>query len=82
MRQETQNQMIREALEDGQSVTPIDALVKYGCFRLSGRIFELRQQGLPILTEIVEVKPGCKIARYSIPRADLKRMNRNKNYSR
>ena len=37
----SQNLMILNYLKKGNSVTPIEALNKFGCFRLSGRIFEL-----------------------------------------
>ena len=35
-------------------ITPIDALNKYGCFRLAARIQELRDSGHRIETTIVE----------------------------
>ena len=42
---------IRQALLDGKSITPLDALRDYGCFRLAARIDELRRQGYCITTE-------------------------------
>ena len=37
-------------------ITPIQALEKFGCLRLSGRIYDLRDQGYEIATNIIEVK--------------------------
>lgn len=47
----TQQDAILNHLQSGQSLTPLDALKLYGCFRLSGRILELRQQGYDIRTD-------------------------------
>lgn len=44
----TQNDQILKYLEAGNTITPIDALQLFGCFRLSARIFELRQKGYKI----------------------------------
>jgi len=41
----TQQKAILKHLSNGQTITPIEALSKFRCFRLSGRIFELRRQG-------------------------------------
>lgn len=61
----TQNEMIRKHLEEGRSLTPIEALNLYGCFRLATRIFELKKSGLDIETEMVENKDtGKRYARY------------------
>ena len=35
-------------------ITPMDALNKYGCFRLAARIADLRERGHTILTETVD----------------------------
>ena len=50
---ESQNKMIKKHLEKGQPITPIDALNMFGCFRLGARIHDLKEQGLPIITEMV-----------------------------
>jgi hypothetical protein len=46
----TQNDMIRTHLQSGKSITPLDALREYGCFRLAARIADLRAEGLNIQT--------------------------------
>lgn len=53
MRTESQKNKIRQHLESGKSITPIDALNLFGCFRLATRIFELKEEGLPIKTKMV-----------------------------
>ena len=44
----TQNQQIENALRNGDVVTPLAALHRFGCLRLAGRIFDLRKKGLNI----------------------------------
>ena len=56
---------ILSILEKGRSITPIQALEKFGCFRLAARINDLRQAGLEIKTEMIE-KAGKKFARYTL----------------
>ena len=49
---ESQNLQIRKHLESGKTITPLEALSNYGCLRLGARICDLRQDGLPVKTEI------------------------------
>ena len=49
----TQNQQIEAYLKSGKKITPLTALRKFNCFRLSGRIFDLKQQGLDIKTNLL-----------------------------
>jgi len=37
-------------LKSGKSITPLEALQKYGSFRLADRIFVLRKEGYNIVT--------------------------------
>jgi hypothetical protein len=60
---ESQNKTILQMLLDGEKVTPLDALNRCGCFRLSARIFDLRAKGYDIRTDIVEVN-GSRVAQY------------------
>jgi hypothetical protein len=64
----TQTERIRQHLETGESITPIDALQVYGCFRLAARIDELRKTGLDIETT-KETKNGKSYARYRVREA-------------
>ena len=61
----TQNQQILDYLKSGKTITPLTALKKFGCFRLSARILNLRQQGHAIITENVTRK-GKTFAEYSL----------------
>lgn len=49
---ESQTVLIRKHLESGKTITPLEALSMYGCLRLGARIYDLRQDGLPVKTEI------------------------------
>ena len=61
----SQTQAIKAHLESGKSITPIDALNEYGCFRLGARIFDLKDEGLDIITEMVQ-KGKKRFASYKI----------------
>ena len=45
---ETQNKRIEKYLLSGRTLTPLEALYKLSCFRLSARIYDLRKRGLDI----------------------------------
>jgi len=45
---ETQNKRIEAYLMSGRTLTPLDALHEFNCFRLSARIWDLRRRGLDI----------------------------------
>ena len=56
---------IRRHLEDGRSITQLEALNMYGCFRLGARIYNLKEQGLSITMEWVR-KGRKKFASYKL----------------
>lgn len=63
---ESQNKEIRSYLESGNSLTPLEALSKFNCFRLGARIHDLKHKfGLNIKTEIVEENKK-RFAKYSL----------------
>ena len=62
----SQYEAIRRHLEAGQSITSLGALRLFNCLRLSGRIHELRADGLPIETTRVVTKSGKVIASYHL----------------
>lgn len=67
MATKTQKEQIKEWLLRGNSLTPMDALELFGCFRLATRIFELKKEGLRIDTAMVENKAtGKRYASYSL----------------
>jgi len=47
----SQKAAIYAYLKSGRSITPMDALQKFGCFRLAARVCELRREGKPIIGE-------------------------------
>ena len=61
----SQNTQILSYLKQGKKLTPITALNKFGCFRLSARILDLRKQGHNINTENI-TKQGKTFAQYSM----------------
>ena len=48
----TQKERILKALEEGRELTPKDAINEFGCFRLSARICDLKEEGHNIITTI------------------------------
>lgn len=42
----THKRLIREHLLNGGSITALEALREYGCYRLASRISDLRQEGM------------------------------------
>lgn len=63
---ETQTAQILAHLKTGRSITPLEALDQYGCFRLGARIFDLKERGFKIHSERVEVAPGKRVASYTL----------------
>lgn len=50
----SQSEMILEYLESGKKLTSLEALDKFGCFRLASRIHDLKKRGYKILSEDIE----------------------------
>tara|TARA_R100000963_G_C4567668_1_gene53855 strand:- start:37 stop:306 length:270 start_codon:yes stop_codon:yes gene_type:complete len=66
-KKKSQYELILADLIDGKSITPIDALEKYGCFRLAAVVYNLKEDGYDVNTDIVNNKlSGKKYARYSL----------------
>ncbi len=62
----SQNKQIADYLNKGKKLTTLDALNKFGCFRLASRINDLRNEGMNISTKIIKLKNKKQIAQYSI----------------
>jgi hypothetical protein len=60
----TQTDQILAHLKNGGTLTPLEALDKFGCFRLGARIWDLKREGHDIQTEFVSVGSQKKVARY------------------
>ena len=55
-------------LENYGSLTAIEALELFACFRLAARISDLKEAGHDIQMEMKKMKNGKKIAVYSLPK--------------
>jgi hypothetical protein len=62
----SQNKQIADYLNKGKKLTTLDALTKFGCFRLAARISDLRNDGMNIATKIITLENKKQIAQYSI----------------
>ena len=63
---ESQNAKIRAWLEDGNTLTQLQALKLFGCFRLASRIHDLRDRGLNIIKQMVTGDNGKRYAQYQL----------------
>ena len=61
----SQKAEIQAWLERGHRITPVQALEKWGCFRLAARVAELREDGLEIDTSF-QHKNGKVFASYGL----------------
>lgn len=65
MKTKSANQKLRKWVLSGKPITPLQALERFGIFRLSARILELRNEGWNIDTKMIE-KNGKKFAQYKL----------------
>ena len=64
----TQTEMLLMDLQRGQTVTPLQALKRYGCMRLSARVYDLRSEGMPVKSRPVKTKTGKMVSGYFLSR--------------
>ena len=63
----SQNKRIAEWLKAGNSITAMEALNMFQCFRLASRINDLKQKfGLRIVTDRVMTPSGKRVAQYKL----------------
>lgn len=62
----SQTDQILEALKAGEKLTQLDALNRFGCFRLGARVHELRQTGLDVKSRLVATPSGKHVSEYSL----------------
>ena len=67
----SQKSMVRAWLLKGHTITPLEALNRFGTLRLSAIIFVLREEGLPIVTEKIQVAPRKRVAEYHLTKEYL-----------
>jgi hypothetical protein len=60
----TQCEQILAHLKE-RPITPLEALDLYGCFRLGARVWDLRQDGYAIESEMIE-RNGKRFAQYRL----------------
>ena len=61
---ESQNKAIKAHLEKGNSITAMQALKQFGCFRLAARIKNLKDEGMNIQKIMMKNTEGKRIAIY------------------
>lgn len=61
----SQSKIILAALKEGKDLTAFEALKLCGTLRLSGRIWDLRDQGYNIVTRMV-IRNGKRVAQYHL----------------
>lgn len=64
MTTDTQCKQIAAHLEGGNTITAIEALNLFGCFRLASRIHDLRVQGYDIIVDRIKTGTGKTVAQY------------------
>lgn len=62
----TQRSQIKAYLLEGNSITPLEALRMFGCFRLAAVVFDLKKTGMDIVTRKVKVTDKKYVAEYSL----------------
>jgi hypothetical protein len=67
----TQTGEILKYLKRGRSLTPIQALNIFGCFRLGARIWDLKRLGFQIEMQRVKVGPHTHVAQYTMKRGKV-----------
>lgn len=60
----SQKARVREWLNDGHSITQLEALSLFRSLRLSAIIFDLREEGMDIVTEMLQISPKKRVAKY------------------
>ena len=64
---------ILDAMRRGESVTQLDAWMRFGVRRLGARIYDLKKQGIEIVSEDVEVQnrfgEPCKVSSYFLAKS-------------
>lgn len=66
----TQRTRILNHLREGHDITPLKALGLFGSYRLGARVWDLRQEGYDIQSEILSDGQGRTYARYWLNRED------------
>lgn len=65
-RKKSQKQLILDYLLEGNEITPIDALNKFGCLRLGARIADLKKDGYDIKKRIAKGEKNYAIYKLEV----------------
>lgn len=57
---------ILKALKNGEKITQLEAYSRFNCTRLGARIYDLKQRGHNIVSELITVPSGKRVAQYSL----------------
>ena len=68
---ESQSKMILDYLSQGKKLTSLEALKLFGCWRLGARIFDLKDKGHNIQTEMIKLSNGKRVAQYHLVKDEL-----------
>lgn len=68
---DSQISLVLNHLQSGKEITPLEALNKYGCFRLGAVIFKLKQEGYNITRELRKInKANGKQGQFAVYRLE------------
>lgn len=62
----SQTQRILEYMLQGHSITPLEALNRFKCFRLGARIADIKKKGYIVYSEFVTTDSEKKVKRYHL----------------
>ena len=62
----TQCNMIADWLNNGNTITSLEALTMFGCMRLASRICDLRDRGMAIDTKRIKTATNKYVTQYSL----------------
>ena len=63
---ESQEKMILAWMLNGRSITGLEALNMFGCFRLPARINDIERKGIQIKSQFIKLENGKRVKRYWI----------------
>ena len=61
----THLESLKAAFDRGESLTVAEALTRFGIYALSQRCTDLRREGYPVDSTMIELPSGKRVARYA-----------------
>lgn len=62
----SQTKKILQWLQKGRKITQAEAIELFGCYRLSGRIYDIKDMGFDVRATMIQTKQGKRFAQYSL----------------